>query len=219
MVAAQADLPIGRRLAQLDLARVALAAAVCELVLDRILPAVVEHRLPAAFDTLAAFARHFSAALCVLVLGVALVLTLRRQDLFGAPARVLFGLTGAVLAPLLGWAALAPMPAWLGTQVEVSFLFLALACVYAALRLPIEARCKAGLTVLTLPLLARGYALAAGSYEALSLGRLDVRQLAEHMGEAATLVAGVAAPLLLPPRGAAARLARRGPLLMALAAV
>src|SRR5262245_8936497 len=87
---------LSHRLARLDLAWAALVAASGELVLDRILPAVIERRLPDFLVDLAAFARHFSAALCVLVLAVALGLTLGRRDLFIAPARVLFAVVGLV---------------------------------------------------------------------------------------------------------------------------
>src|SRR5437660_5708971 len=104
--------PFVRRLARLDLTLMALSAAAAELLLDRILPAAVDHRLPDALVEAAAFARHFSAVLCVLVLAVAIGLTLSRRDLFAAPARVLFALIGVILAPLLGWAAVAPVPGW-----------------------------------------------------------------------------------------------------------
>src|SRR5262249_32983905 len=110
----------------------------------------------------------------------------------------------------------APIPAWLITQIEISFLFFAVACIYACLRGSGDLRTTAGVAVLTVPLLARGYSLAAASYESLAFGRLDARQLAEHLGEAAALIAGVAAPLLLPPRAQTRLLARRAPLLVAL---
>src|SRR5262249_30462907 len=153
-----------------------LVAALGELVLARMLPAVTDrYHLPHAFALLGAFARNFSGVLCVLLLAYALGLTLARRDLFGAPLRVLFALVGVVLTPLLGWAAVAPVPPWLASQVETSFIFLALACVYGAVRTSGDTRTSAGLAVLTLPLLARAYSLAAGTFEVLAFGRLDAR--------------------------------------------
>src|SRR5262245_44518144 len=125
---------LGDRLARLDLPRIALGAAFAELVLDRVVPAVATRRLPEAFETIAAFTRHFSGVLCIFVLAFAIGLTLSRRDLFSLPSRVLFAIIGIVLVPLLGWATVAPVPSWLQAQVETSFVFLALACVYAALR-------------------------------------------------------------------------------------
>jgi hypothetical protein len=203
------------RLTRVDLARIALGAAVAELALDRIVPAVATHRLPAWFESLAAFSRHFSGVLCIFVLAWAVGLTLGRRDVFAAPSRILFGIIGLVLVPLLGWATVAPVPAWLSTQVEISFVFLALACVYASLRAGGDGRTAAGMALLILPLLARGYARAALFYESLAFGRLDAPQMAEHLGEAAALIAGIAAPLMLPPRSEARRMTSRAALLSA----
>jgi hypothetical protein len=197
------------RLARLDLSRIVLGAAFAELVLDRIVPAVATRRLPAVYEAIATFTRHFSGVLCVFVLALAIGLTLNRRDLFAPPSRVLFAIIGILLVPLLGWATVAPVPSWLQTQVEVSFVFLALACVYASMRAGGDARTSAGMALLILPLLARGYAQAAASYESLAFGRLDAPRMAEHLGEAAALIAGIASPLMLPPRGEARRMTSR----------
>jgi hypothetical protein len=206
---------LGDRLARLDLSRIVLGAALAELVLDRIVPAVATRRLPGAFEAIATFTRHFSGVLCIFVLALAIGLTLNRRDLFTSPARVLFAIIGIILVPLLGWATVAPVPSWLQTQVEVSFVFLALACVYASLRAGGDGRTSAGMALLILPLLARGYAQAAASYESLAFGRLDAPRMAEHLGEAAALIAGIASPLMLPPRSDARRMTSRAAVLSA----
>jgi hypothetical protein len=202
----------GHPLAYLDLGLVAVVAAFAELAFDRVLPAAAAQRLPYGLLLWGAFCRHFSAILCVFVLAYTIGLSAGRRDLFGAPARMLLVVVGMVLTPLLAWAAIAPMPAWLSTQVESSFIFFALACVYTALRSNSDTRTTAGVAVLTIPLLARGYALAAASIKPLAFGRLDASQMAEHLGEAAALVGGIAAPFLLPPRVHSRRLGLRGPL-------
>ena len=206
---------LGDRLSRADLARIALGAACAELALDRIVPAVATRRLPGWIESLSAFTRHFSGVLCVFVLAWAVGLTIGRRDVFTAPARILFGIIGIILVPLLGWATVAPVPPWLSTQVEISFVFLALACVYASLRSGGDGRTAAGMALLILPLLARGYARAALFYESLAFGRLDAPQMAEHLGEAAALIAGIAAPLMLPPRAEARRMTSRAALLSA----
>jgi len=200
---------------RLDLPRIVLGAAFAELVLDRIVPNVVSRRLPGVYETFAIFTRHFSGVLCVFVLALAIGLTLNRRDLFTLPSRALFAIIGIILVPLLGWATVAPVPAWLQTQVEISFVFLALACVYASLRAGGDGRTSAGMVLLILPLLARGYAQASASYEALAFGRLDAPRMAEHLGEAAALIAGIASPLMLPPRAEARRMTSRAAVLSA----
>jgi hypothetical protein len=211
-----AQATLAERLARLDLARAALAAAVLELAFDRLLPAVAGHRIAPLLVQLGVFSRYFAATLCIVVLAVAVVHTTRRPNEFGLPARVVLGLTGLVLVPLLGWALIAPMPPGLAHQVESSFVFFALACLLTGLRGPAEPRLKLGLLLLVLPLLARGYAIAAGQLESLALGRLDARVFAEQRGEEAALLAGIAAPLLLSPPASLVRLARRSVVLGAM---
>jgi hypothetical protein len=184
-------------------------AALAELILDRVVPAVSTGRLPAFYQSIATFARHFTGVLCIFVLALAIGLTLGRRDLFTRPSRALFGIIGILLVPLLGWATVAPVPSWLTTQVEISFVFLALACVYASLRASGDGRTSAGLALLVVPLLARGYAQAATGYEMLAFGRLDAPRMAEHIGEAAALIAGIASPLMLPPRSEVRRMTSR----------
>jgi hypothetical protein len=199
---------VSNRLARIDLARVLLLAATLELVLDRFWPAAAGEQLSPAMAQIGAFSRNLSAVLGVMVLGYMCWLTVRRSDLLGLPVRVLIALVGVVLVPLLGWAALAPMPGWLAAQTEVTFVFLVLACLFAVVRRRGDTRNKLAYFMLTLPLLARGYALLQASLDWLAFGRLDAGPAAEHFGEAAAICAGIAAPVLLTPARAAARLAR-----------